>query len=68
MKPLTDFGRKSDFRFKTSGDSQPQFHFIGNSDGFPIVVTTGIVVDIVLAVGDSITNFPVSDMSWYDND
>jgi hypothetical protein len=68
IKPLADFGRKSDFRFKTSGDSQPQFNFIGNSDGDPIVVATGIVVDIVLAVGDSIMNFPVSDISWYDND
>lgn len=68
MRPLADFGQTMEFRFKTSGDSQPMFNLISNSNGYPRPAITGIVVDLVLAVGDSVMDIRVSDLTMYDHD
>jgi hypothetical protein len=66
--PLADPPQASNFRFKASRDSQSEFSFSSYSNEPLTLAVTGIVVDSVLAVGDSVMEIRVSDRTIYDHD
>lgn len=67
-RPLGKFARVSDFRFMTSGDSTARFRFLYTGKEFPILCVSGIQVDNIIAVGQQLAQFPVSDLTWLTND
>jgi hypothetical protein len=66
--PLADPPKASNFRFQASRDSQSEFSFSNYSNGPINLTVTGIVVDSVLAVGDSVMEIRISDRTIFDHD
>jgi hypothetical protein len=66
-RPLGKFGRETNFRYMASGDSTARFQFLDSSNEFPILCASGIKVDEIFAVGQALTQVPVSDLTWLTN-
>jgi hypothetical protein len=66
--PLADPPQAPNFLFKASGDSQSEFSFSNYSNEPLYLAVTGVVVDSVFAVGDSVMEIPISDRTIYDHD
>src|SRR5204863_8958243 len=62
------FNDKTDFRYMVSGGATAQFQFLDNSDGPMMLCASGIHVDVIRAVGQSLPYFPVSDVTCLTND
>jgi len=66
--PLVGPLKASNLRFQASRDSESEFSFVNSTNQHPTLAVTGIAMDFVRTVGDSVMEIRVSDRTIYEHD